>query len=161
MEKTQTRRWLTAILSTLIGMLGFSGCGNIFEPQADMYGSPYAEFELKGKVTDEKGNPVKDALISMKGKFSDNQEEFQWVTPVYENPEWQKYAVYSNDKGAYEIKQGSPYSIVRVICTPAEASGLAADSVELKITYKRDKKDSWYMGSYSGTVNFKLKEKKN
>ena len=155
------RQMLMWMISSVITLLGFSGCGNIGEPQPDMYGSPYVDFEIKGKVTDEKGNAVKDALISMKGKFSENQNEFHWVTPIYESPEWQKYAIYSNDKGTYEIKQSSPYSIVRVICTPAETSGLAADSVELKITYNRDKNDSWYMVSYSGTVNFKLKEKKN
>ncbi|MDE7471593.1 MAG: radical SAM-associated putative lipoprotein [Paramuribaculum sp.] len=157
MEKTQTGRWLTAILSSLITMLGFSGCNN----QEYMYGTPYVEFELKGKVIDEKGDPVKGALITVRGKFKDNLEEFRWITPHYDSPEWQKYALYSNEKGEYEIENGLAYKVVRVVCIPPETSGLATDSVELKITYKRDRKEEWYIGSYSGTANFTLKEKKD
>ena len=32
----------------LLSLLGFAGCD---EPQEDMYGTPYAEYTVKGRVT--------------------------------------------------------------------------------------------------------------
>ena len=39
----------------LLSLLGFAGCD---EPQEDMYGTPYAEYTVKGCVTDAAGTPI-------------------------------------------------------------------------------------------------------
>ena len=39
----------------LLSLLGFAGCD---ETQEDMYGTPYAEYTVKGRVTDAAGTPV-------------------------------------------------------------------------------------------------------
>ena len=39
----------------LLSLLGFAGCD---EPQEDMYGTPYAEYTVKGRVTDAAGTPI-------------------------------------------------------------------------------------------------------
>ena len=39
----------------LLSLLGFAGCD---EPQEDMYGSPYAEYSVKGRVTDAAGKAI-------------------------------------------------------------------------------------------------------
>ena len=52
------------ILAGLLSLLGFSvtSCG-----ATDEYGSPYAEYELKGKVTDMNGDPIQGIEINYGG----------------------------------------------------------------------------------------------
>ena len=49
-----------------LGLLGIScaaSCDEIFD-QREEYGCPYAQFEIKGKVTDPEGNPIKGIEVS-------------------------------------------------------------------------------------------------
>ena len=45
------------ILGIILSVLGFAGC-DVIGSHADEYGTPYAEFEVKGSVTDG-ANPIK------------------------------------------------------------------------------------------------------
>ena len=45
-----------------LALLGF-GCSNDGGDYPVMYGSPIADFEVKGSVTDAEGNAVKDAEV--------------------------------------------------------------------------------------------------
>ena len=53
------------LIARLLAMLGFGaaavGCEGLL-----MYGSPYSEFDLNGRVTDEAGSPVRDIKIVLK-----------------------------------------------------------------------------------------------
>lgn len=55
------------ILAGLLSLLGFSvtSCG-----ATDEYGSPYAEYELKGKVTDMNGDPIQGIEINYGGIYN-------------------------------------------------------------------------------------------
>ena len=159
MEKaTNLKKWLSAMLGVIISLLGFSSC----DEHADMYGSPYTEFELKGSVTDTDGNPVENASITIKQKYEHGYLAGQYM-PVYSwdptNGDKRKGS-FTNVRGEY-VLAASPYlDEIRVICTP-ENTDLAADSTDIQVTYtkKKGKKDDWYEGSYEGVVNFVLKKK--
>jgi putative lipoprotein (rSAM/lipoprotein system) len=85
MTKKMHRRLIKSvnwILAGILSILGFSVCVG-----PDEYGSPYATFSLRGKVTDKDGKPVKD--IDIKLGF----------------PETSYYnSVYTNKEGDYSMK---------------------------------------------------------
>ena len=49
----------------LLSLLGFAGCD---EPQEDMYGTPYAEYTVKGRVTDAAGTPIGRPFAPIRGE---------------------------------------------------------------------------------------------
>ena len=67
--KVRFNRWYNAVLTALLSILGF-GCSS--EEPMDMYGppveygTPQADFILKGTVTDEIGTPVQGLKTSLK-----------------------------------------------------------------------------------------------
>ncbi|MDE5626348.1 MAG: radical SAM-associated putative lipoprotein [Candidatus Amulumruptor sp.] len=128
-----------------LAILGFAACS---EEQYDMYGCPTGTFEIKGAVTAESdGASVAGASIVVKP--TDAAHELS-------NP------VLTDSKGNYILDQETnPYDKVRVVCTPAEESGLAADSADVELKYLKDgkKHSGWYVGHAESTVNFKLKAK--
>ena len=53
--KLRSHRWYNAVLAALLSMLGY-GCSSSDEPVE--YGTPHADYMIKGQVTDEAGNPI-------------------------------------------------------------------------------------------------------
>ena len=53
---------IQGLLSTLLVLLGFSSCDKI---GALEYGSPYVDFQVKGQVTDENGNPIEGICVTL------------------------------------------------------------------------------------------------
>ena len=140
--KRHISSFLTSICSVLLSLLGFS-CSSP-EDVPDMYGTPTGDFEIKGAVTDESGNTVADAEIRVTHKDVPSGEySFQTVTTDIE--------------GKY-IAEGQSYADpeLKVVCIPSD-TGLEADSVIVRMHYKKDKADSWYIGHAEETVNFKLR----
>ena len=93
------------ILAGLLSLLGFSvtSCG-----ATDEYGSPYAEYELKGKVTDMNGDPIQGIEINYGGIYN-NVLSPSYISEIYKSPQTQK-------DGSYDIKfEDSPMGIVRII----------------------------------------------
>lgn len=165
MEKANKfRRIFIALLGSIITMLGFNSClesGDDDDDMLLMYGSPTSKFELKGKVTDQDGTPVKGALITIKQKheMGDLKNQYQEVWSVDPTASGDDRRVHTNSSGTYYLGAGPVMKTIRVICTP-ENTDLAADSTEITVTYvKENSKDPWSIGAYSGTVDFKLKKK--
>ena len=52
--KVRFNRWYNAVLSTLLTMLGFGACSD----SVVEYGTPNADFQIKGQVTYEGGIPI-------------------------------------------------------------------------------------------------------
>lgn len=112
-----------------------------------MYGSPTGTFEIKGAVTAESdGTSVAGASIVVKSTNSKY---------VLSNP------VQTDSKGNYlseeTITTFSKETKVRVVCTPTDVSGLAADSVDVDLKFGGKKRHDWDEGHAESTVNFKLK----
>ena len=66
------------ILASVLALLGFS-CGD--GGMATEYGSPYANFEVKGKVKDTKGNPIPNAQIRIHN--IDQEKHWYYSDTVY------------------------------------------------------------------------------
>ncbi|MBR6828581.1 MAG: radical SAM-associated putative lipoprotein [Prevotella sp.] len=69
--KARFYHWYNALLSTLLTILGFGSCTNVGEdeygsPVICEYGTPWANYEVKGVVTDETGAPVSGIKTSIK-----------------------------------------------------------------------------------------------
>ena len=71
--KVRFNRWYNAVLTALLSMLGFS-C-SLDEPDEYgstpvEYGTPHADYILKGTVTDEVGAPIKGIKTSLKEVYN-------------------------------------------------------------------------------------------
>lgn len=73
--KVRFYRWYNALLASLLTLLGY-GCSS--DEPLDMYGTvveygvPTVRYSLKGMVTDEDGNPIKNIKASVKtGPYED------------------------------------------------------------------------------------------
>lgn len=141
------------ILAGLLSLLGFSvtSCG-----ATDEYGSPYAEYELKGKVTDMNGDPIQGIEINYGGIYN-NVLSPSYISEIYKSPQTQK-------DGSYDIKfEDSPMGIVRIIAKDIdgpENGSFETDSIDVKIEGFEGGK-SWFHGKAEVNIpDIKLKEKK-
>ena len=88
----------------LLGLLGFGGC-QLISPE--MYGSPTALFSVKGKVTDEQGNPIQNLEVNLYGV--DSYEGQDYVIPNYREP------ARTDKTGTFFIEMSdSPFTTVQV-----------------------------------------------
>lgn len=148
--------------SMLLALLGLGvGCEELGIVEV-MYGSPSAHFSVKGKVTDEQGNPIQNLDVSFHGVIS-NEEGQTIVVPNSYIP------VKTDTKGTYLIETSSirPYTTIQVNVkdTDGSANGgeFASDSLRnstyVFIKDKKDK-DSWSIGTADITMpDIKLKKK--
>ena len=141
------------ILAGLLSLLGFSvtSCG-----ATDEYGSPYAEYELKGKVTNMNGDPIQGIELNYGGIYN-NVLFSSYISEMYKSPQTQK-------DGSYDIKfEDSPMGIVRIIAKDIdgpENGSFETDSIDVKIEGFEGGK-SWFHGKAEVNIpDIKLKEKK-
>lgn len=141
------------ILAGLLSLLGFSvtSCG-----ATDEYGSPYAEYELKGKVTNMNGDPIQGIELNYGGIYN-NVLFSSYISEMYKSPQTQK-------DGSYDIKfEDSPMGIVRIIAKDIdgpENGSFETDSIDVKIEGFEGGK-SWFRGKAEVNIpDIKLKEKK-
>lgn len=134
------------VLKALLTLLGFTGCDLLVNCCA--YGTPYAEFELKGTVSDgeklienvgvsfSSNNPYLDSLTMI----TDHKGEFSFKDTYTEATDFQ-YTLIANDlNGKYESDTIKGYI--------------------LRSDFKRKKRDDqWFDGKATKTENFILKEK--
>lgn len=145
----KTKLRLSAMISrvcvAVMALLGYS-CGDIGGDSPLMYGTPTGNWEIKGEVTDEANEPVADATIK--------------ITYPEANSSVYSVGVAKTDKDGFYVSAGRESAgAFKVVCIPNDES-LKADSAVVKLEYSGgDKKNSWYMGSASATVDFKLKKK--
>ncbi len=146
------------IISGLLALLGFGitaiGCGGKMyaPPPPDEYGSPHADFEIKGRVMDEAGEPVEDIKVVI--------QDDEWGDP--EHP----LAVGITDAdGRYDIDGGwfgDDNLTVAVEDIDGDDNGGEFAAQEKKI--KIDKGDyvggkGWFRGKVTKTADFELELK--
>lgn len=140
-------RWYR-LLTWMLGTMGLSsGCTEMYGSPypAPMYGSPYSDFSVKIKVTDENGTPIKG--IEATEKKYDPQKH------------------YSDENG--EINASYRDIIIPTIFLndiDGEANGgdfqsatLKHEDYELKQTKESDK--AWYDGAFDANITVVLKKK--
>ena len=114
------------------------------------YGEPYAEFELKGKVTDTLDSPIENIHVtihqseySIDGAYSDAAGNFCLIDymPSYANVTVKVEDIDGEENGGEFITQ--------TISFPVKQEDFVTDK----------KRDKWYEGKASKEFNFKLIKK--
>ena len=161
--KVRFNRWYNAVLTALLSILGF-GCSS--EEPMDMYGppveygTPQADFILKGTVTDEIGTPVQGLKTSLKEVY-----KHDLVTNTYGVD-----SIQTNESGNYQLKLGKESNFfkenVKLIVEDidGEANGGEFLSDTLDIDYNKAVKvgegdQRWYEGTFEVVTDIKLKKK--
>ena len=89
--KTKLQRLTHYLMAMLFGLLGFSACSDDEEDEPIyMYGTPTADYIVKGTVTDEAGNPIMGINIYPSGTLTpaktDAEGRFKTDTLSYDGP---------------------------------------------------------------------------
>ena len=158
--KVRFNRWYNTVLTALLSMLGF-GCSTD-EPEEygtilTEYGTPYADYIIKGSVTNEAGEPVRGIKTSLKSVFDNENEHYVLGLD----------SVQTDEAGSYQLKYvGMKDRSLKVIVEDidGEANGGEFLSDTLDIDYNKaiqTKKgdDHWYTGVYEISQDIKLKKK--
>lgn len=132
----------TRILSIICSVLGVTvvAC-NGDEP--DMYGTPSADYEVKGMVTDTEGAPIEG--INVQIGFSSNN--------LFENP--QLSDITTNSEGKFDV-EFSAFPAQRLYVNFVDKNGAyesKSDYVDVKFS---GKSDGWYKGKAEVEINVKL-----
>ena len=148
--KTQKHNKVRAFgfFSMLLALLGV-GCEKIEEIGIVevMYGSPSAHFSVKGKVTDESGNPIQNIQVNLYGVTSFQGQDY--AVPKNHQP------VKTDTKGTYLVEMNDiPYTTIQVnakdIDGAANGGEFASDSLRSgTLTFVKDNNDKnmWFVGN--------------
>lgn len=130
------------LLSGALALLGFASCGEV----ACEYGTPHADYEIKGKVQNEAKQPLEGMRMIVVENPSVTGETYPG----------QRDTLYTGDAGEYLFEDN--YTMTkkyRVVCE--DPNGVyKADSVDVEMKPEHGK--GWYMGSDSKEINFELKK---
>lgn len=144
------------ILAGLLGLLGFSSCEGIFispdmygPPPAPEYGVPYAEFTLRGSVSDEaQKKPV---------------ENIQVVLKPYKEHNYMNDTVYTDKDGKYLFNPQDAFGWEKIQIIAEDIDGEENGGSFAPKTEQLDMADvdftngdNWYLGSGEATVDFTL-----
>jgi putative lipoprotein (rSAM/lipoprotein system) len=139
------------IIAFFLTLLGFTySCKDSY--MADMYGSPYAEYIVNGKVVSERDNSsikgIQIRISSSHGKNTSNTE-----------------ALSSDTNGNYSVMY-TEYGIDQINLSFEDVDGPengSFQSVDTLMTFSKSdlsgKVGSWFMGSSEKILNIKLKQK--
>ncbi len=147
MKKSKKRLlvWVNQILSGMLVLLGFTAC---FGESPDEYGSPYAKYEIKGKVVDTEDQVVPKARIIMrKGVMIGGDAIGFDILPD---------TTYTEKDGTFLYKTKGLYGAFRVVCEDTSGA-YKADSTDVYPQLTGG--EGWYEGSSNDEVNFELKKK--
>jgi putative lipoprotein (rSAM/lipoprotein system) len=127
---------MKAIISKLSILILFVAAGAAVScsmPMDGEYGTPYATYEIKGKVTDENGNPIKGIAVSCEDLDSDK--------------------IYTDEAGTFTLSAaGFPRAVINVSFRDVdedENGGWYEDkSVKLETVHVKDGDGNWNFGAY-------------
>ena len=70
-------RWYNALLSALLSVLGFESCSSVINNnEAEEYGCPLVEYQVKGEVTDaDSGRPIEGIQAKLGHMFTTDERE--------------------------------------------------------------------------------------
>ena len=146
--KVRFTRWYNVVLTALLGLLGFESCES--ESLVE-YGCPYADYIIKGVVTDEAGIPIKGIKVTAPyGSGMDSQYG---------------QIVQTDTQGGFMLHEFSSFRGSEIIFEDIDgedSNGLFQSdtiSVESLPKTRLEKGSGWYEGKYEATANIKLKKK--
>ena len=140
-KKYLTVKWC-AMISALLGMLGYAACGSKDDEDGlgpCLYGQPHAYFKVEGSVLNEEGKTVEGVKVYVRDEYGDTTK--------------------TNQDGKYVFEDAYLFPTNTVWMIAEDPSGIyERDSVEITPRYEGGDGD-WYSGSYSTTLDFTLKKK--
>ncbi len=144
----KANRLITRLLA-LLGFVAVTGCERV------EYGSPHAEFELKGKVVDAVGEPVKDIAVKI-------------VAGANAEYELMLGRGTTDDDGDYIISSGAIYGRAAVVVVAEDVDGdenggnfvTKTQVVEVKRSDFIGGDGNWNLGKATKTLDFTLTEKR-
>ena len=156
--RVRFNRWYNAVLTTLLSILGY-GCSS--DEPMDMYGSPveygspHADYIVKGTITNESGTPVQGIKTSLKD-VSENAKTAYGIDSVQ-----------TNATGDFQLKYtGMERKSIKLIVDDidGEANGGEFLSDTLDIDYDnavkvKEGEGRWYQGKFEVSQDVKLKKK--
>ena len=160
--KVRFNRWYNAVLTALLSIIGY-GCSSSDDPEyICMYGTPHADYQFSGTVTDESGSAVMGIKVSAKNVYR-----------RYDSAVIETYGVDStltDSKGKYAV-EGEAFLgehilklIVEDLDGEANGGNFMNDTIDIdfdkaKKVKEADKDDSWSSGTFAITQDIKLKKK--
>lgn len=154
---TKKKMTVARFLSGALVLLGFGSCSNASDDEGGgrlEYGTPTVDFQIKGKVTSEEGDPLKGIQVIVRHAW-DNR------------PEGGADTLYTDAKGEFSGKELTVGAIAEQKAyfndVDGEANGGAfkSDSVALKNMDNKkvgDGNGHWYNGKYELSTTVKLKK---
>ena len=160
--KVRFNRWYNTVLTALLSIIGY-GCSSSDDPEyICMYGTPHADYQFSGTVTDESGSPVSGIKVSAKNVYR-----------RYDSTLIETYGVDStltDSKGKYAV-EGEAFLgehilklIVEDLDGEANGGNFMNDTIDIdfdnaKKVKEPDKDDYWSDGTFAITQDIKLKKK--
>lgn len=145
----------------LLALLGIGGCQDLPEEEEMrlMYGTPTAQFSVKGKVTDEKGNAIQGLQVILGNRFYDNS------SVTYDHHYFPVDTLTTDSDGVYQFESSRISPIENLQVDVNDIDGAAgggefnsATTVVRNIEYKDG--NGWYRGKADIKVSdIKLKKK--
>ena len=137
---------LLRLFRCLLPILGFA----LVESCAkDMYGCPYADFQLKGMVTDEEGVPIEGIKVHVSGV----NEDYPAVSECY-----------TDSKGGYVLTDFDlhfyDYLHLKFEDIDGPSNGGEFETHEIDVPVEQtEKADGWYEGAFRAGADVELKRK--
>ncbi len=141
------------LFSALLALLGFSGCDRFM---AAMYGSPNADYAIKGKVTDTGNRAIPNIEVKCLTRLSGDGKI--WYDTIS--------GVKTDREGQFDLSFNYlPTDGIRLLISDIDGEkngSFATDSIDIPIKAEEYKKGdkSWYHGKVEKTVSVRLKEQK-
>ncbi|HCS87748.1 MAG TPA: hypothetical protein DIW30_04910 [Bacteroidales bacterium] len=140
--KRKTLSFINRCLAETLALLGFQACGER-GGMVCLYGTPSADLEVKGKVTNTKQEALKDMEVV--------------VNPI--SGYW-KDTLYTDENGEYHWTAKGIFPTDSATVTVNDTTGLySSDSAKVAYQYDRTKADDWYEGVGIAEADFELKKK--
>lgn len=142
---------LNTVLASVLTMLGLSGCDAFNE--VDLYGSPYAKYDVKGTIINEEGEQLEGMKVTPKEIHTYDGLEGYYA--------YELESTSTDSKGQYHAS-GTwtghyPYSINLRIVIEDPQHVYATDSVDVTLTRTNKNKGEWCVGTDEGTADLRLK----
>lgn len=149
------------LLSGALVLLGFGSCSNASDDEDIRleYGTPTAEYQVKGKVTSDAGEPLEGIQVIVKDDYAyfkkgENAFKYRHDT-IYTDVKGEFISHEANSHGIYNQK-----IFLNDIDGDANGGTFKSDSVAVEKMEKKLVKDAtgWYKGQYELSTTVKLKK---
>ncbi len=146
--KVRFNRWYNAVLTALLAMLGYESCSS---DSVVEYGTPNADFQIKGQVTYEGGIPIPGIRVRAPYSYIDGSDGQRVLT---------------DENGRFELDEfhSMLYGRLYVEDIDGEDNGgeFQSDTINVWDLPKKEveKGSGWYKGKFEVNANIRLEKKK-